>query len=948
MSRIGLATGGVSLLEREAELQGLENALAIARAGRGSVTLFEGCAGTGKSRLLGEAARQAADGGMDVLRAVGDESERDFAFGVVRQLFEGRLWRADPVQRMELLAGAASIAWELFEPDPVSPPVRDTDAILQLVHGLFWVVQNLAEQRPLALVIDDAHWADAPSLRLLRYLANRIEELPVAVVVASRNGAGPPEPALLADLAGSPATRVLRLAPLSAEAVATVVVDRLPEAGDAFCTVCATATGGNPFYLNELLRTVEVEDVPATDEGVEQLRQLVPDAVSRSILLRLSRLPPQAAALAQAVAVLGEGPLADAAAVARLDPDGADRIADALSVAGVLAEGEVLACSHPIVRATVLEDTPTAERGRMQLRAAQILWAAGAPPERVSAHLLAAPPARERWVVEPLRLAAAHAISSGVPASAVRYLRRALAEPPPREIEADVLVELGQAEADAPESDAPERFRTALLMRTDPVWRARVQLMRGRALAAQGRFAEAASAFADGEAEARGREPKLFVELEAGYLGVARLEPSLQREAAERIERLVRQPPDEDAPGQRQLLAELALSRAWAGAPTAEVLPLAERAWAGGALLAEQGPDAHSVYLVTGALHSIDELELDLEVLEAVLHEARKRGSVMAVATASYCRAFPLYHMARVPEALADVGQAVLSERDGWAMFLPAARAVWALSLLERGGLDGAEHALELDEPERWVDTLPYAAFLDARARLRLEQRRPREALADAIETGRLLDGTYGGTARGVVQWRCTAALAAAATGDRERAAGWCAEELEIARAGDRAREVGIALRTAGVLEQGERRIQLLQEAVATLEPTQSLLELLRALADLGAALRRAGRRLEAREPLKRVLDLASAGGATALADRAREELLATGARPRRAALSGVGALTPSELRVARLAAEGLQNREIAEALFVSRKTIDYHLHNTYRKLSVGREGLAAALGAKD
>jgi DNA-binding CsgD family transcriptional regulator len=942
----GISAVPAPLLERERELRAIHDALAAACGGKGSVTLVEGHAGTGMSGLLAEAARQAFAADMEVLRAAGDEAEQEFAFGVARQLFEARLWRAEPAERSELLSGAAGFARDLFEPGSRAPPPGDTDTALRLVHGLFWIAQNLAERRPLALIIDDAHWADAPSLRLLNYLTNRIADLPVAVIAAWRVDAERPETATVAALAASPATRVLRLAPLSKDAVTAVVRARLPDADEAFCAACAEATGGNPSYLEELLRTVEAEGVPPTDEGAAQVRELVPEAVSRSVFLRLSRLPAEAAAVAQAVAVLRQGSVADAAALAGVHPDQAGRLADTLTAAGVFAEREELAYSHPIIRATVYEDIPSAERGRMELRAAKLLSTAGAPPERVCAHLLAAPPSRQPWVVEPLRIAAAHALARGVPESAVRYLRRALAEPP-LDAQAEVLVEVGLAEAAAAKPEAPERLEAAIQMLDDPLEIARLQLIRGRALSAQGRFAEAARAFEDGEARAKDRDPDLVVELEAGYLGVARFDPRLNAVASGRIERLVRQPPTEDAPGQRPVLADIALARAWAGASATEVLPLADRAWAGGALLAEQGPDAHSIYILTGALLSIDELELELEVLGAALREAQRRGSVMAVATASYCRSIPLYYLARIPEALADAEQAVQTERDGWEMFLPTARAFSAMALLEHGDVDGAERALELRDAERWRESLPYVPYLDARARLLLAQRRPGEALAEALEVGRLLEETYGGTGRGYLQWRCTAALAAAASGDQELAARLCAEELELARAGDRAREIGATLRTAAVLETGERRVELLQEAVETLERSQSTLELLRALVDLGAALRRAGRRKEARQPLRRALELASARGATALAERARAELLASGARPRRTELAGVQALTPSELRVARLAAEGLLNREIAEALFISRKTVDYHLGHVYQKLDVPRERLAEALTAK-
>lgn len=930
------------LLEREGEVRALAAVLVAACEGGGGAILIEGNAGNGKSRLLSEAALLAQDRGMAVLNARGDQAERDFAFGGALQLLEPRLHRAAAAERAELLAGAAGLTQPLLDGNLPSGAGVHGSELFSLVHGLYWLTQNLAESRPLLLAVDDLQWTDAPTLRFLAYLARRLGDLPVALIVARRPGEGSAADVPLESLA----MRRLRLAPLSGAAVKRLVRLRLPEASDAFCAACAEATAGNPFFVEELLRTVLEEQLSPIEANVEDVRALAPEAVSRFVLLRLSRFSPAAVKLTRAVAVLGEAPLADVARLADIGVDEAAGLAGDLVAAGILADREMLAFSHPIVREAVHADIAHAERGMLQLRAAELLHSAGAAPERVCAHLLAAPPSRDPGVVEPLRLAAANALAEGAPESAVRYLRRALEEPPATEALPDVLVELGQAETAAAEPEAPERFRKALSMLADPTRRARVQLMLGRALTAQGRFADAASAFAAGEVDARRGDEKLLIELEAGYLGVARLDPTLQPTATERIERLLHQPPHEDAPAQRQVLAELALSRAWAGAPAAEVLPVAQRAWAGGVLLAEQGPDAHSVYLVTGALAAIDELELDLEVLEAALREARRRGSVMAVATASYCRAYPLYFMARIPESLADVEQAVRSERDGWAMFLPTARAFWALALIERGDLVRAERALTLDEPERWVDTLPYAPLLDARAQLRLQERRPDEALAHALEAGRLLDEMYGGTGRGVVQWRLTAALAAAATGQRERALRLCEEELEVARSGERAREIGATLRTAAILESGEKRIELLAEAVTTLEPSQSVLELLRALVDMGAALRRAGRRSKARGHLERALDIATDRGATALAARAREELLAAGARPRRTARRGVAALTPSELRVARLAGEGLRNREIAEALVVTRKTVDYHLHHVYQKLGVGREGLAEALAA--
>ena len=936
-----VAMDGATLLERDAELLQLDAALAAARDGRGSATLVEGQAGTGKSRLLAESAARAEAAGMQVLWGSGEASEREFAFGVALQLLEQPV-REAPDELPRLLSGPGRLAQPLLDGEPPAAVTVDAQALFSVVHGLYWVTHGLADRRPLLVIVDDAQWADVPSLRFLAYLARRIADLPVALIASRRLGDElPAEPRLDANRA----VELVALGPLSAGAAAELVRSRLPGATECFCAACAEVTAGNPFYLEELVRTVTAEGVVPADEAVAQVRQMAPDTVSRSVLLRLSALPPEAELLARAVAVLGEAPLSRAAELAELDRESAVSVASALVDAGVLAGGDPLRFSHPIVRGVVYADVSGTRRGLMQLRAAELLSRSGAPPERVSAHLLAAPASAESWAIEPLRAAAANALASGAPDSAVRYLRRALAEPPPPQAEADVLTELGQAETAAAQPEAPGHLQAALELRDDPLARARVGLMLGRALSGQGRFVEAAAAFERGREDARGRDPDLAAELEVGFIGVGRLEPSLYPAAAKRIEALVAQPPERDAPGQRGLLADVALARAWAGAPARDVLPLAERAWGGGALLAEQGPDSHAVYILTGALVSIDELDFELDVLGAALREARRRGSVMAVATASYCRSIPLLMQGRIPESLADAEQAIGSERDGWEQFLPTARGFCAMALLERGDPEAAELALQLPQPDRWLESLVYAPYLDARARLRLVQRRPREALADALETGRLLEDTFGTTiGRGFVQWRCTATLAAAALGDRDQARALSDTELELARAGGRTREIGAMLRAGAVLEEGERRIERLREAVATLESSPSVLELLRALVDLGAALRRAGHRQEARGPLTRALDVASSRGATALAQRARDELLASGARPRRTALRGVESLTPSELRVARLAAEGLRNREIAEALFVTGKTVDYHLRHIYQKLGGRREDLAAAL----
>ena len=199
-----------------------------------------------------------------------------------------------------------------------------------------------------------------------------------------------------------------------------------------------------------------------------------------------------------------------------------------------------------------------------------------------------------------------------------------------------------------------------------------------------------------------------------------------------------------------------------------------------------------------------------------------------------------------------------------------------------------------------------------------------------------------------VAPWRSSAALACAALGDRARAQLLVSEELAAAQSFGAPRAVGIALRTAGLVEQGPRSIDLLAEAVSALEHSSARLELARALVDYGAAHRRSGRRTEARDPLRRGLDLATRCGAPPLAQRAGGDLLAAGARPRRALVTGVDALTATERRVAMMAADGMTNRQIAEQMFISMKTVSIHLTHTYQKLGIAtRSELACTLKGK-
>jgi DNA-binding CsgD family transcriptional regulator len=235
--------------------------------------------------------------------------------------------------------------------------------------------------------------------------------------------------------------------------------------------------------------------------------------------------------------------------------------------------------------------------------------------------------------------------------------------------------------------------------------------------------------------------------------------------------------------------------------------------------------------------------------------------------------------------------------------------------------------------------------FLDSHARLRLLQGETRRGAEDMLDLGHRFE-TVGGRNPALIAWRSQAALALFELGERDAAMKLVAEELELARQWGAPRALGRALRAAGVVEGGARGLTLLHDAVNVLEGSPARLEHAKALTELGAALRRSNRRSDAREPLRRAVELATICGAKPLAERAETELLATGARPRRIALRGVASLTPSERRVAQMAVEGRTNREIAQSLFVTPKTVEVHLSSAYRKLGIAsRSQLPAVLG---
>lgn len=936
------AKGSPVLLERDAETGSLDSLLARARAGSGGTVVIEGDAGVGKTSLLEYLCATAAMMGTTVLRARGGELEREFPWGVVRQLFEPWLTSVDPSRRAELLAGSAALAEPLFGAGEGGAAL---DESFPTLHGLYWLTVNAARDAPVVLAVDDLHWADAPSLRFAAHLAPRLDGLPIVLAATSRplGSESSADVGLLGHLIADPAAQQLRPSPLSLNASGQLIATRLDAVADPeFCRACHQMSRGNPFLLSALLDAWQAEHRHATADDAEQIRQMRPGAVTRNVLVRLATMPPGSQALVEAIAVLGaRAEFRQARRLAALDGDAAVTAAAALTRARIIRGESTLEFVHPLVRAAVLGDLAPAERARWHARAADMKVADGAAVTEIAPHLLASLPDGDQRTVAMLREAATLARAQGAPELAIRYLVRALQEPPDPPSRPEVLFELGAAETVQAPEEGVAHLREALEREERGEQYARIALTLGDALAVLGRLPEAISVLEQGLDDLEAGSSELQARLEASLIAAARWERSAQALRRTTVAQLRRRADS----GERLdplLDAQLALEIAATGDQRNLAVHHARR-------VLEAAPE------LTLAPSAVPEVALVLtfagypleawRAIQTFLTHAQRLGWVSAVVTSSTCASLAALHLGWVSEAVASArGPA---PPGGEALFGPISLAFLIEALIERGETEIAGRELTARDcagelPPIW----PTTPLLLARGRLRVATGDHAAALDDLRAVGeRVL--TFGLSNVAMTPWRSSASVALAALGERTEAVALAGEELEHARVWGTARSVGIAQRALGTARGDRRGLALLGDAVVTLADADSPVEHARALYELGASHRRRGARAEARDHLRQALDIAHRQGALALAQQAREELVVAGARPRRDALRGRDSLTSSELRVARLAAEGRTNNEIAQLLFITPRTVESHLTSSYSKLGIRtRRDLPGALPA--
>ena len=767
----------------------------------------------------------------------------------------------------------------------------------------------------------------------------RLEELPLGVLCAVRTGEPPGAAEPLAELLAAAREPPIRPRPLGPAAAQALVAARLPAADAAFAHACHAVTAGNPFLLGALLNHLVGERITPDAATAERLSAFGPDQIARGVERQLQRLPVGASSLAHALVILGDGaPLRHAARLARLDPRHAAHAADGLRAAGLAQGAQQIGLAHPLIAGALYANLAPGERALWHADAARVLSDERADPERVALHLLRTDPQADPDTVAALRAAAASATARGAPESAARFLRRAVAEPPlDQNAAASVRLELGLARAAHVQPDAPAMLHEAVEFAASAAQRTEIALRGARALGLAGRFDHALDLSRRGLEHSTETPPDDRERLQAELICNAWHHPHTTHEARARLQ------------AQRLEPSRLALWRVNAamqamldGRPASDIHSLLEPLFADGAL--DRESDSLLPTTATVVLIAYDDLETVTSRCAALIDLARPRGWLIALAHASFLRAMALVRAGRIRDAQTDARFAF----DFKLANSPAPALLWSLhplvdALIEADELDAADAALaaagQLGEPP--LGTLSAPLLLESRARLRLAQHRPADAHADARAAAARwteLEGRHAALA----SWRVEAAHALTAMGESTQARRLADEHLQLADRLGTDGPQGAGLRALAHAGDPEKRIPLLERAVTLLADSPAQLEHTRTLVDLGAALRRANRRRDARAPLASRFDLADSRGMRLLARRARVELHARAHGP---VAPRLPASTRSPRRAPRhhLAAHGHSNPEIAQQLYVTRRTIETHLTHAYQKLDITTRGDLAA-----
>ncbi len=892
--------------------------------------MIQGVSGLGKTALLNAACRMAREEQLSVLCARGSLLETPFSFGVVRQLFEPVLSLLDPTQREQCLRELGTGILSGTGP-------KDVDDLSAVLDGLRSAVSFLAESQPIVLAVDDLDLCDRESALWFEYMSRRLEHRKVWLLGTTSLRSDTQARLTIDQVTADPATRSFVLEPLSMSSVAELVAEQFGGLGlENLVEECHYVTRGNPLLLFSLLTWLRVNGFEACSDAVKEVQNAVPQAIVRSMVARTHSLPPGAYPLLQAITVLrGDAGIRETSALVKLDIEDAKVAADALAEVNILRRERPLSFVYPVEASSIYADMGPAGRANLHALAARLLHSQGSSPCVVGDHLLLTEPGVEEWRAACLVDAARTAEHEGRHERAHEYLIRALAEPPELSIRGDVLVELASVEASMGSVEAIPCLREAGDLEVEPTRYARKALQVVNALADEVSPADALDILRVASARLQGTdelELRLRLELvvahfdrtiKGGMRAAAALEESLAG-------RLVGRNRDER-------LALAYLCGFWVLLPDR----FAASQLAATALQSIAGEDLEvaDAIAVEGMVRALEAATFagNLGDVEQIARNRRTTAQRLGVSGTEAAIAAVLAHVlfegGNLREAESEARRALSitngSSRSRWPLILSA-----KISLEQGQRAQAAQFVEELCRIEDGSESLDEILAMECRGELHYAEGAIETALSDFQVAGQLAED-WRVRNPAVTGWRAGRARALYAIGDYRASHELASENLSLARVFGSPLHVGAALRVMAEVVEPTERLALLDEAVNLLEPTGAVLELSHATLDLGRTLRESGRHVAARTALRQAADLAVRCGASRLIDQSLRELRASGARPRRLAFSGADALTPSERRVAELAASGMKNARIAEELFVSTKTVEGHLSRAYQKLGI-------------
>jgi DNA-binding CsgD family transcriptional regulator len=879
---------------RERETGILAEALERARAGAGGALVVRGEAGVGKTALLEWALERA--NGLRVLRTTGAEFETELAFAGLHALCAPLLGERErlPAPQRDALEAAFG-----FRSGGSPDPLRAGMAVLTLLS-------DAADDAPVVCVVDDAQWLDKASAHALAFAARRIGSDPVAMLFGVR------EPVVRRELAVLPALPVEGLPDAEARALfLSALHARLDE--QVIEQIIAEARG-NPLALRELARgagpgqlaggfAVSLSERPADNLFHGRLRDLPPDT---RLLLLLAAAEPlgDPALLWRGAEELGLTPAAAAPA----------------EEAGLLEVGSRVRFHHPLVRSAVYRPASSEDRRRVHAALAAVTDE-GADPDRRAWHRSQAAVGADEEVAAELMRSAERARARGGMAAAAAFLARAVELTPEHERRLDRALIAAEARLHAGEPDgARELLQSADPEVLDPLRAAQVERLRGQIAYNVQRGMDAPPLLRRAAQRLEGLDVRLARDAHLDALFATVVVGTHDAEISEAATIALSAPPAPDRPQIADwLLDGLALiltgdrPRGTATLKRALTAPPAETL---------NGPPQ----IITLVCLELWDLEAYIEILSRQIDRARADGALAALpqTLGPISTALLLKGRVRTAEAMLDEAEE-LAEATG----MPAVYPRVHLAALRGNATEarGLFDAVVADATARGETMLvSYTRFAEAMLHNGLGDYAA--ALAVAQEPSAWAPLAWGKVQRELVE-------AAVHAGDRSAAEEAFRLLRERTQAAGTDWGLGVEASSAALLAEGADADALHRTAIEHLERGDVGTELARARLLYGEWLRREGRRLDARQQLRAAYERFSAMGAEGFAGRALRELRATGERARRRSPETVDELTPQELHIARLVGAGATSKEVAAELFLSRRTIDAHLRNIFRKLDI-------------